>query len=54
MHKCQGIFLDKSERWENVLIFIMGATGGQYHLKDYVFIALNCFTWDSIDVLLLS
>ena len=28
----------------------MEATGGQYHLKDYVFIALNCFTSDSIDV----
>lgn len=28
----------------------MGANGGQYHLEEYVFIALNCFTWASIDV----
>lgn len=32
----------------------MGATERQYHLEEYVFIALNCSTWDSIDVFLLS
>lgn len=32
----------------------MGVTWGQYHLEEYVFIALNYFTWEPVDVFLLG